>query len=157
VDDGTVPALAVDQCHTVTVIFSTSALAAGTHTATLTITSSGSVENSPLEIPITLLIKTAPSSAACGEIPLYAENLVNPAIMIQLDTSGSMGNYMNTDDGYMTRIAIAEDVLKEVFLDRSISWGFATWAGGNGYSSDSGSAYDYYTTYRIGCTPGQDR
>jgi len=151
VDDSTVPALAVDQSHTVTVDFSTSALAAGTHTATLTITSSGSVENSPLEIPITLLVKTAPSSAACGEIPLYAENLVNPAIMVQLDTSGSMDNKMDTDDGTMTRIAIAEDVLKEVFLDRTISWGFATWAGGYGHSYDSDNAPNYYTTYRIGC------
>lgn len=151
VTDSTVPALAIDQSHTVTVNFSTSALAAGTHTATLTITSSGSVENSPLVIPITLLVKTAPSSAACGEIPLYAENLVNPAIMVQLDTSGSMDNYVDTDDGYMTRIAIAEDVLKEVFLDRSISWGFATWAGGYGHAYDSDDASDYYTTYRIGC------
>ncbi len=151
VNNSTVPALAVNESHTVTVNFSTSALTAGTHTATLTITSSGSVENSPLVIPITLLVKTAPSSAACGEIPLYAENLVNPAIMVQLDTSGSMDNKMDTDDGYMTRIAIAEDVLKEVFLDRTISWGFATWAGGSGRSSDSDNAPNYYTTYRIGC------
>ncbi|WP_020587598.1 PilC/PilY family type IV pilus protein [Desulfobacter curvatus] len=156
VDNSTVPALAINQSHTVTVNFNTSTLAAGTHTATLTITSNGGVENSPLEIPITLLIKTAPSSAACGEIPLYAENLVNPAIMVQLDTSGSMGNYMNTDDGYMTRIAIAEDVLKEMFLDRSISWGFATWAGGSGHSYDSDNAPDYYTTYRIGCHDHDD-
>ena len=156
VDDSTVPPLAISQTHTVTVNFSSSALTAGTHTAILTITSNGSVENSPLEIPVTLLVKTAPSSAACGDIPLYAENLVNPAIMVQLDTSGSMGNYMNTSDGYMTRIAIAEDVLKEMFLDRTISWGFATWAGGSGYASNSDNAPNYYTTYRIGCHDHDD-
>lgn len=148
VDNSTVPALAVDGTQTVTVAFDTSTLTAGTHTAKLTV--AGGALNS-VDVDITLIIKDIPSTAACGEIPLYAENLINPAIMVQLDTSGSMNNNMDIGGGQtMSRIAIAEDVLKEVFLDRSISWGFATWAGGSGKSDDSDDAPDYYTNYRVG-------
>ncbi|WP_022668517.1 PilC/PilY family type IV pilus protein [Desulfospira joergensenii] len=147
--DSVVPALAQNDSHTVTVNFNTSALSAGTYTATLTIT--GAANNSPLKVPITLIVKSVPSTAACGEIPLYAENLINPAIMVQLDTSGSMNDKMDIGGGVeMSRIAIAEDVLKEVFLDRSIAWGFATWAGGSCNDSDSDNSPTYYTKYRIG-------
>lgn len=316
----TISSLAVNESVTVQVNYSTSGVAAGTHSANITVASSSS-SNSPT-VQVTLLVKTVPSTAACGEIPLYAENLVNPAIMVQLDTSGSMsssmyilasgenpstpdlsaivkeivdlpgwqsGNSMsfvisgtgkrrawtydgqsngapklfitythnstteeisnrvgvsaadvqiksgnlNTSDSYlelgrasnpvglrfsgvavpagativkaeikfliysghsdstnltvngikladapdltkealtattdftssvawntveswnntMSRIAIAEDVLKEVFLDRSISWGFATWAGGSGGASNTDSSGNNYTNYRIG-------
>lgn len=147
--DNTIPTLEVDESHTVTINFSTAALSAGTYDATITIT--GSANNSPVTIPMTLIVKDIPSTAACGEIPLYAENLVNPAIMIQLDTSGSMSYQMSIGGGEtMSRINIAEDVLKEVFLDRSISWGFATWAGGHGNASDSDNSPTYYTNYRVG-------
>lgn len=71
--------------------------------------------------------------------------------MVLLDTSGSMDSYMSIGGGkYMTRINIAEDVLKEVFQDRSIAWGFGTWAGGYGGSYNSDDAPTYYTNYRIG-------
>ncbi len=153
ITDNTIPGLAQNGSHSVTVTYNTAALSPGTHTAELTIT--GSANNSPKKIPVTLLVKSIPSTAACGEIPLYAENLINPAIMVQLDTSGSMNDNMSFKDedgntSWMSRINIAEDVLKEVFLDRSIAWGFATWAGGNGNSSDSDKAPTYYTNYRIG-------
>jgi hypothetical protein len=316
-----IPVLNKDGSYTVTINFNTASLAIGTQLAELTVT--GSAINSPLKIPITLLVKDVPATAACGEIPLYAENLVNPAIMVQLDTSGSMDTQMTIativdqstpelktivqsivnradwaanndiafmisgtgkrsawsrdgqpdtdapkliltyqvgtnpaipeerlisssgDDGQkasattidltatslelgrtdapvglrftdisvpqgativsakisfstyaadststsltikgvnqgnvsdlsfltaaspaltagvtwnnvvtwaqsMSRINIAEDVLKEVFLDRSIAWGFATWAGGNGNATDSVQSPTYYTNYRIG-------
>lgn len=149
VDNSTVPPLSQNDSHTVTVSFNSAALAAGIHTAELTIT--GNANNSPKTVYVNLLVKTIPSTAACGEIPLYAENLINPAIMVQLDTSGSMSTQMYIGGGQtMSRIAIAEDVLKEVFLDRSIAWGFATWTGGNGNSTDSYNAPTYYTNYRIG-------
>ncbi len=319
--------------------YDTTRLLAGTYSETITI--EGNATNSPRTISVTLLVKDVPASAACGQIPLYAENLINPAIMVQLDTSGSMdtqmpiladgrnprtpslvdiiqeivdrpaledtdpdgpadgwvagndmafvitgtgqrraysydgqtvgapklvveyslggtsydveyhitssgsdvqednydrwpyGSYLKTNEDYielgrpgdpvglifenvdipfgatiesaeiqfvihtgdrddtdlviygidkdsappftsvdqltedyttasvawndverwdntMSRIAIAEDVLKEVFLDRSISWGFATWAGGNCSSWDSDDSPDYYTRYRLG-------
>ncbi len=92
VANSVVPALNQNISYTVTINFNTAALVIGTHLAEITIT--GSAYNSPLKIPITLLVKNVPATAACGEIPLYAENLVNPAIMVQLDTSGSMDTQM---------------------------------------------------------------
>ena len=317
VNNPNVPPLLKNGTYVINVSFQTSALAKSTYQAELTIT--GSANNSPRKIPITLLVKDTPSTAACGEIPLYAENLVNPAIMVQLDTSGSMRTHMmiakndaqdtpdlkaivqeivdrtgwvqnnamafvidgngtrrawsfdgddsdapvftvtyadslgnpvtvsrkissseddaqieagvlNTGDASlqlgrnaepvglrftnigipqgativdaklsfsvyqgdsgscnlvikgvaednvsslgslatatltsaatswspaswlesMRRIDIAEDVLKEVFLDRSIAWGFATWAGGSCRSTDGDNPPTYYTNYRIG-------
>lgn len=151
--DPIIPALNQNDSHTVTVNFNTAARSAGTHNAVLSIT--GGANNAPVTIAVTLLVKSIPSTAACGEIPLYAENLINPAIMVQLDTSGSMDDNMsfideNDDTANMSRINIAEDVLKEVFLDRSIAWGFATWAGGSGNASDSQNSPTYYTNYRVG-------
>ena len=90
IPDNTVPILIQNASHTVPITYNTSALAAGTHTATLTI--NGGVNNLTSTITVTLLVKSIPSTAACGEIPLYAENLINPAIMVQLDTSGSINS-----------------------------------------------------------------
>ncbi|MCP3868677.1 MAG: hypothetical protein GY703_11390, partial [Gammaproteobacteria bacterium] len=50
----------------------------------------------------------------------------------------------------MSRIDIAEDVLAEVFMDQSISWGFATWSGGSCRANDPVRAPTYYTNYRVG-------
>ena len=83
--------LAAGASTTVTVNYTTSALAAGSYNAEISIT--GNSKNNPV-IPVTLTVDSVPISAACGEIPLYAENLVNPAIMVQLDTSGSMSTSM---------------------------------------------------------------
>lgn len=314
--NSTISALNTNGSFTVTLNFLTAALAVGTYQAEITV--AGAASNSPLKIPITLLVKDVPATAACGKIPLYAQNLVNPAIMVQLDTSGSMGTNMtiaviadqetpdlrtivqeiisrgewaannsmafvfsgtgkrrawsydgqsanvptlsitytkdgvtttiertisssnndaqksgttlNTTETYlelgrsnepvglvfsdiavpagatitnavisfsayqgdttatsltikgvaadnitsltltelstlttasnswspgswsqtMSRINIAEDVLKEVFLDRTIAWGFATWDGGSGGANNSDNSPDYYTKYLIG-------
>ena len=151
VNNSTMPALGIGETHTATVSFNTASLSAGTHTAEITIAGGGNIQNSGQTVEVTLLVKDIPSTAACGEIPLYAENLINPAIMVLLDTSGSMDSWMYIGYGqYMRRIDIAEDVLKEVFQDRSIAWGFGTWAGGRGNASDSDDSPDYYTNYHIG-------
>lgn len=76
----------------VRVDYTTQALPVGTYKATISI--SGNASNSPQTIFVTLIVKGIPESSACGEVPLYAENLVNPAIMVQLDTSGSMKTEM---------------------------------------------------------------
>ncbi len=76
----------------VTVSYPTTSLAAGTFTANITVASSTSANE--VTVPVTLLVHDTQSTAACGEIPLYAQNLVNPAIMVQLDTSGSMDSDM---------------------------------------------------------------
>ncbi|TKB09379.1 hypothetical protein [Desulforhopalus sp. IMCC35007] len=92
IDDTSMAALLAGDSHTITLSFATAALAVGTHSAEITIT--GGANNSGLTIPITLLVKDAPATAACGEVPLYAQNLVTPAIMVQLDSSGSMNTSM---------------------------------------------------------------
>jgi hypothetical protein len=89
----TIPILNKDGSYTVTVDFNTAALAIGSYAAEITVT--GSATNSPLKIPVTLLVKDVPATAACGKVPLYAQNLVNPAIMVQLDVSGSMSTSMS--------------------------------------------------------------
>lgn len=78
---------------TVTVSYSTGSLAVGTHEATITVTGTGAT-NSPVDIPVSLAVQEVPSSTACGEVPLYTENLVNPAILHLLDVSGSMRTQM---------------------------------------------------------------
>lgn len=50
----------------------------------------------------------------------------------------------------MSRIDIAKDVFKEVFGDRSISWGFATWSGGSGGNTEVDSSGNNYTKYLVG-------
>jgi type IV pilus assembly protein PilY1 len=153
-----VPALEIGESHTVTVTFDTASLSAGDHTGVITFTSSGgTVLNAPLTVTISLTVNEVPTTSSGGSIPLFAENIVSPAIMVQLDTSGSMGSSMSVGSGqYKSRIAIAEDVLAQLFEDRSIEWGFATWAGGNGWSSQDGASSNYYTNYRIGCHTHDD-
>ena len=89
--------------------------------------------------------------------PLNQEALTDSSEFASTTVSwNNVASWNNT----MSRIAIAEDVLKEVFLDRSISWGFATWSGGNGNPSDAdgttvsnpegGTVSRNFTNYRIG-------
>ncbi|MGA1796336.1 MAG: PilC/PilY family type IV pilus protein [bacterium] len=80
----------------VVVSYHTESLDAGTYEATIII-SDPDAPNSPLEIDLSVTIQPIPESVACGHVPVYTENLVNPAIMILLDLSGSMG----------TKVAIA--------------------------------------------------
>ena len=136
----TVSALQVGQSQTLTIDFDTSSLDVGTHTGILTITSSGSrVINSPLKLMVTLTIK---GSTNCGDVPLYAEEIISPAIMVLLDHSGSMG----WDSP--TRISIARAALGDLFTDRTIEWGFATWTSSTTYGH-KGS--DNWTRFRVGC------
>ncbi|PIE62827.1 MAG: hypothetical protein CSA25_03340 [Desulfobacter postgatei] len=152
------PALGVGESHTVTVTFDTQNLSVGNHTGKITFTSSGgTVLNAPLTVTVALRVNQVPTTASCGSIPLFAENIVSPAIMVQLDTSGSMKKNMPVGGGQSkTRIAIAEDVLSQLFEDRTIEWGFATWAGGNGKPDQDGESSNYYTKHRIGCHTHDD-
>ncbi len=46
------------------------------------------------ELTATLLVKELVTGPICGDVPLYAQNLVNPAMLIELDVSGSMDSTM---------------------------------------------------------------
>ncbi len=75
----------------ISVNYSAWGLPMGTYTATITITVPDA-PNSPFEIPISLTILEKYQTYDCGHVPLYAENLINPAVLILLDVSGSMRN-----------------------------------------------------------------
>ncbi len=74
---------------TITLTYDTASLAAGTYTTTLTVTGTGA-PNSPVEITVSVTILAAAPTYSCGHVPVYAENLISPAILILLDISGSM-------------------------------------------------------------------
>jgi len=86
--------LAAGESATITVTYSTSALAVGTHEATITITDSNA-PNSPFEIDVSVVILALPTGTGCGNVPVYAENLVSPAILVLLDVSSSMTSMMD--------------------------------------------------------------
>jgi len=75
--------------ETITLTYDTASLAVGSYSDTLTITVPGA-PNSPVEITVTVTILEAEQTYSCGHVPVYAENLINPAILILLDISGSM-------------------------------------------------------------------
>jgi len=94
-------------------------MAVGTYQAEITIT--GSANNSPKKDPLFLEVKELPTSDSHGDIPLYAENIVKPAIMVQLDTSGSMKTQMtiakreNQDTPELKNIV--QEIVNRTWLD----------------------------------------
>lgn len=82
---------------TLTLNFFTSALATGTYSTTISITDANA-PNSPYEVTVSVTIIELPPGASCGHVPVYTENLVSPAILILMDTSGSMGYTMPVTD-----------------------------------------------------------
>jgi PilC-like protein with beta-propeller domain len=85
--------LAPGASRMITVIFTAQALSEGTYTATITVTDANAT-NSPVELSVSVTESALPAGATCGHVPVYTENLVSPAIMIELDVSGSMGSDM---------------------------------------------------------------
>ncbi len=109
------------------VSFNTSGLDAGTHEATITITA-GDAPNSPVEIQVSLTIFAAPESSSCGNVPLYAENLVSPAILVLLDISSSMESMMDvTDSSQNPKTPNLQTIVQEI-IDRD------GWSEGNSMS-----------------------
>ncbi|MGD9181370.1 MAG: PilC/PilY family type IV pilus protein, partial [Desulfobacterales bacterium] len=90
--------LAPSGSDTITLTYSTASLAAGSYTATLTITAAGA-PNSPMEITVSVTILATEETFSCGHVPVYAENLVSPAILVLLDISGSMKRKVAVDPG----------------------------------------------------------
>ena len=89
--------LAVGASVSITVSFATSALSQGTYSANITITDTTTPDNapnSPFDINISAILSPLPAGAGCGNVPVYTENLVSPAILILLDVSGSMDALM---------------------------------------------------------------
>ncbi len=83
---------------TITLTYDTDALAPGTYTDTLTITGTGA-PNSPVEMTVSVTVFAAEQTYSCGNVPVYAQNLISPAILILLDISGSMNNKVKVSSG----------------------------------------------------------
>lgn len=117
--------LAAGASQILTITYATTSLVPSTYAAQITITGTGAT-NSPVDIPVSLTVQPAPQSSACGEVPLYTENLVNPAILILLDISGSMTTLMSLVDTSLTVNATPE--LKTIVQEIVNRGG---WAAGN--------------------------
>ncbi len=78
----------------ITVTLNTIGLNVGTYEATITITDPNALNN-PVEIQVSVTVMELPEELTCGNVPVYAQNLVSPAILILLDISGSMDDMMD--------------------------------------------------------------
>ena len=86
-----------DSSVSIAVNFSNDTMAPGIYNTDIVITDANA-SNSPVEINVSLTIEAIPVSSNCGDVPIYTENLVSPAIIILLDVSGSMSSLMTISD-----------------------------------------------------------
>ncbi len=137
-----------------TVIYNTLTLAPGTYEATITISDSYAINN-PVEIQVSVTIEPLPEQLTCGHIPVYAENLVSPAILILLDVSGSMKTMMDLAAQTNPRTPDLSTIMQEI-VDRD-GWqsgnAMAFMVEGTGrrtavsYNGDSAKAPKLYVRY----------
>ena len=155
--------LASGASETITVTYSTSALSVGTHGGTITITDSNA-PNSPFEMSASVTILALPAGTGCGNVPVYTENLVSPAIMVLLDVSSSMTAMMNISPGVSPQTPELKTIVQEI-VSR------ASWASGNSmafiitgtghrtaksYDGSSGEAPLLHVEYTGGTSGGTD-
>lgn len=86
--------LPAGESITITVTYTTSTLDPGTYDASIEIDdddddNDGSADS--FDYNASLRVTPVLTGSACGDVPVYTENLVNPAILLLLDVSGSMG------------------------------------------------------------------
>ena len=110
--------------ETITINYSTSGLAIGTYSDKITITAPGA-PNSPMEITVSVTVIEQDQTYSCGHVPVYAENIISPAVLILLDVSGSMNNEVNVSPNVdKPKTPDLSTIVKEI-VDRS------DWASGN--------------------------
>ncbi len=85
--------LAPNETIAVQVYFSNYTLAVGNYYGHFTIVDDNEVNNS-LEYDVILAVQEVTTGSTCGDVPIYAQDLVDPAILVLLDVSGSMTNMM---------------------------------------------------------------
>lgn len=94
-DDSVTRNLAPDTSESFTVSYQSSGLAVGTHQATLLI-ADPDAQDPEVVVTVSITILALPESAlTCSNIPLYVQNRVSPAVLINLDLSGSMDTKMS--------------------------------------------------------------
>jgi hypothetical protein len=107
----------------ITINFATTGLSIGTHEATILIQDPKALNN-PVEIQVSVTIQELPEELSCGNIPVYTENIVSPAILILLDVSGSMKTKMDVTPDQNPGTPDLSDIVQEI-VDRP------GWASGN--------------------------
>ncbi len=155
--------LASGASETITVTYSTSALSVGTHGATITI-SDPNAPNSPWEISVSVTILALPAGTSCGNVPVYTENLVSPAILVLLDVSNSMTSMMNISAGVSPQTPELTTIVQEIVNRSSWTSGHAmafiiTGSGqrtAKSYDGSSGEAPLLHVEYTGGPAGGTD-
>ncbi len=155
--------LGASESRTYVVGFNSAALPTGVYDAKITIADpSGAAPNSPEEILVSLTVFTLPAddsiSSSCGHVPVYVDNMVNPAILILLDVSSSMSSDVDVTEGDPPQTPSVAAVVQEI-VDRpgwqsGNSMVFLIEGSGNrmaqAYDNSSGSAPLLYVYYSDG-------
>jgi Tfp pilus tip-associated adhesin PilY1 len=97
--------------HTIT--YTSTILAPGNYNATITITGTNT-PNSPYEIDVVLTVLALPEGTSCGDVPIYTENLVSPAILVLLDVSSSMTSMMNVSSSVKPHTPDLSSIVQEI-------------------------------------------
>lgn len=141
----------------ITVTYDSAALAIGTYQGTLNITDPNAT-NPDQSVPISLYIYAVPdTNSSCNNVPLYVQNRVSPAVLINLDLSGSMRTMMPvTQAGTLPQSPELKTIVQEL-VDVGTSWisgndmvFIVTGSGGRrawSYNGQSGSAPQLFVTY----------
>jgi type IV pilus assembly protein PilY1 len=148
--------LASGESTTITVTYDTDAKDADTYEATITITDSGAT-NSPVEIAVSVTVMEEEEDS-CDHIPLYAEDIVSPSILILLDVSGSMDTMMDVYEEENPQTpdlsSIVEEIVGRTGWTSGNDMAFIITGSGNrravSYDGDSGSAPILHVEYNDG-------
>ncbi|MBW2185560.1 MAG: hypothetical protein JRG71_03885 [Deltaproteobacteria bacterium] len=81
--------IAAESSATITVSYASSTLDAGSYETSIKIYDRDGVA-SDFDINATVRITEVLTGSVCGDVPVYTENLVSPAVLLLLDVSGSM-------------------------------------------------------------------
>jgi hypothetical protein len=83
--------------------------------------------NNPQQITVALSVLTPPDPAAegCGNVPVYMSTVTNPAVMVLLDISSSMGTKMDLIDVDYPRTPDLSSIVQEIVNHSSWSSGNA--------------------------------
>ncbi len=141
--------LAVDGSATININFNSDSLSAGIYEATITLHDANAITQY-VNITVSLTVEPIPLSSACGEVPVYTENLVSPAILLLLDCSGSMAWNVSVS-GQSYQSPDIKDIVQEI-VDRGHGGNPGNWQAGNDMAfvitgSGKRTAYPYDSSH----------
>lgn len=156
---GTLPA---GSSAVVGVTFSNFTMATGSYTGHFTITDTAN-RVAPYEYDVQLQINEVAAGSTCGEVPIYAQDLVDPAILVLLDVSSSMTALMpvtsSTDNPTTPDLkAIVQEIISRNDWASGNSMAFIVTGSGkrvaNSYDGVSSAAPLLKINYTSGGIPG---